>query len=168
VTLQDLGNIGELVGAVGVAVSLIYLAVQIRQNTRSVRSASFQEAIRDVIAITDALGTDQELSRVYWKGLADFEGLEQDERRRFSAYLVSMFRRFENMVYQMQHGALDRASCEGVMKTAIITLSRPGGSAWWVQAKDLFGEDFQRFVEQELITQPRTRPNKPLQRPWRS
>ena len=82
-TLQDLGDIGERVGAIGVVVSLVYLAIQIRQNTRSVRSASFQEAIRDVIAITDALGTDEELSRIYWKGLADFESLEQDERRRY-------------------------------------------------------------------------------------
>jgi hypothetical protein len=33
-TLQDLGNIGEFVAAIGVVVSLVYLAVQIRR-TRS-------------------------------------------------------------------------------------------------------------------------------------
>ena len=32
-TLQDLGNLGEALGAVAVIVSLIYLALQIRQNT---------------------------------------------------------------------------------------------------------------------------------------
>jgi hypothetical protein len=31
-TLQDLGNLGEFVGAVAVVVSLVYLAVQIRQS----------------------------------------------------------------------------------------------------------------------------------------
>jgi len=165
VTLQDLGNIGELVGAIGVVVSLVYLGVQIRQNTRSVRSASFQEAIRDVITITDALATDRELSRIYWKGLADFDCLEQDERRRFSAYLVGMFRRFENIVYQTRHGALDASSWEGVMETAIITLSRPGGVAWWAQAQDLFPRDFRRYVEQELIAKARTRPDEVSQRP---
>jgi hypothetical protein len=64
----------------------------------------------------------------------------------------------------MQHGALDLASWEGVMETAIITISRPGGTAWWAQAQDLFGVDFRRFVKHELIAKPRTRPNKPLQR----
>ncbi len=151
-TLQDLGSIGEIVGALGVIVSLAYLAVQIRQNTRSVRSASFQEAIRDVIAVTDVLSTDQELSRIYWKGLADFGSLEPDERRRFSSILVGMFRRFENIVYQTQQGALEAGSWEGVRMTAALTLSRPGAIAWWSEAQDLFSKEFREYVERELLT----------------
>ncbi len=34
-SLEDLGNLGEFLGSIGVIVSLIYLALQIRQNTRS-------------------------------------------------------------------------------------------------------------------------------------
>ena len=34
-TLEDLGNLGELVGAIGVVASFIYLAVQIRQNSHT-------------------------------------------------------------------------------------------------------------------------------------
>jgi len=33
-TIQDWGAIGELVGGVAVIVTLIYLALQVRQNTR--------------------------------------------------------------------------------------------------------------------------------------
>jgi hypothetical protein len=153
-TLQDLGNIGELVGAIGVIVSLAYLAIQIRQNTRSVRSASFQEAIRDVISITDGLSTDEELSRIYWKGLADFDSLEPHERRRFSSYLVGMFRRFENLVYQTENGALDAESWEGVRVTAERTLARPGAAAWWREGQELFSDDFRAYVERELMEKP--------------
>ena len=32
-TIQDLGAAGEFVGAIGVVVTLVYLAYQIRQNT---------------------------------------------------------------------------------------------------------------------------------------
>jgi len=39
VTLESLGNLGEFVGALAVLVSLVYLAFQIRQNARTVRSA---------------------------------------------------------------------------------------------------------------------------------
>ncbi len=35
-TLQDLGNIGEFVGAIGVVASLIYLALQVRQTSRQI------------------------------------------------------------------------------------------------------------------------------------
>ena len=81
-TLDDLGNIGEFVGAVGVVVSLIYLAVQIRRNTRSVRASTFQEAVRDVAILSDLLATDAELSRIWSSGLQDLDALKPDERVR--------------------------------------------------------------------------------------
>ena len=42
-TLQDLGGLGEFIGAVAVVVSLIYLAVQVRQNTGALNSAVVPE-----------------------------------------------------------------------------------------------------------------------------
>ena len=44
-SLQDLGNIGEFIGAVGVVASLIYLALQIRQNTKAVRRTAHISAV---------------------------------------------------------------------------------------------------------------------------
>ena len=45
-TLEDLGNLGEFVGAIGVVVSLVYLALQIRQNTRhEIGRASCRERV---------------------------------------------------------------------------------------------------------------------------
>ncbi len=43
-TIQDLANLGETIGGFGVVISLLYLAVQIRQNTRAVRSSSYHQA----------------------------------------------------------------------------------------------------------------------------
>ena len=40
--LNDLANIGQVIGAIAVVISLIYVALQIRQNTNAVRSATAQ------------------------------------------------------------------------------------------------------------------------------
>jgi hypothetical protein len=47
-SLEDLGNIGELIAAIGVIISLICLALQIRQNTHAARSysAAYSAAFR--------------------------------------------------------------------------------------------------------------------------
>ena len=45
---EALGAIGEIVAAVAVVVTIGYLAVQIRQNTRSVRDSAFQEVILSI------------------------------------------------------------------------------------------------------------------------
>ncbi len=39
-TLSDIGNLGEAISAVAVVASLVYLAIQIRQNTRQMRHSS--------------------------------------------------------------------------------------------------------------------------------
>ena len=41
-SLNDLANIGQVIGALAVVISLIYVAFQIRQNTSAIRSATAQ------------------------------------------------------------------------------------------------------------------------------
>ena len=57
-SLEDLGNIGEFVAAVAVVVSLIYLAVQIRQNTRQVdvNTTALQRAAFDQATACFSIG----------------------------------------------------------------------------------------------------------------
>jgi hypothetical protein len=40
--LNDLANLGQIIGALAVVISLFYVASQIRQNTNTVRSATAQ------------------------------------------------------------------------------------------------------------------------------
>jgi hypothetical protein len=150
-TLDDLGNIGELVAAVGVIVSLIYLARQIRQNTRSVQASAFQEAMRDVYAIFDLLASDADLSRIYWASVRDLDSVSPEERRRFASYMLGVFRRMENVVFQTQQGMLDPASWAGIRNTARRSLSQPGGAAWWSRAQDLFSPGFREYVDREIM-----------------
>ena len=63
-TLQDLGNIGEFVAAVAVFVSLLYLAIQIRQNTKSVRTSTYQ-AVLDSSHRVNELFADPRTERIY-------------------------------------------------------------------------------------------------------
>ena len=36
-TITELGALGELLGSIGVIATLVYLAIQVRQNTRTAR-----------------------------------------------------------------------------------------------------------------------------------
>ena len=40
--LNDLANLGQIIGAIAVVISLIYVALSIRQNTNAVRAATAQ------------------------------------------------------------------------------------------------------------------------------
>ena len=150
-SIQDLGSLGELIGAVAVVVSLIYLAIQIRHNTQSVRSSAVQASVRDTTEIIDILVRDPELTRIWYDGIHDFESLSTEERRRFALYMNTVLRRLENLLYQTHHGALDPESWEGARANFGNTFSHPGTIAWWKRARHLFNRQLQEFVEGELL-----------------
>ena len=62
-TLNDLANLGQIIGAVAVVVSLIYVALQIRQNTNAVRSAAAQVVHEHFASWYHLLANDAELSQ---------------------------------------------------------------------------------------------------------
>ena len=149
-TLDDLGNVGEFLGALGVIASLVYLAVQIRQNTASVRTSTFHEAIRDFADVIDQLGRDAELTRIWYAGLRDLGSLPQEERQRFATYLTSVVLRCENLLYQTHHGALDQQAWVGIREHLKYVFSQPGTRAWWSQAQNLYNPELRDFIENEL------------------
>jgi len=98
--LEALGNIGDFLGGIGVVVTLIYLAGQIRQNTRSIETSSFQAAQRDIAGLLDTLSHDPELTRIFLDGNRDFESFSKEDRRRYAIFAASFLRRYETLLHQ--------------------------------------------------------------------
>jgi len=83
-----IGAIGEIAGAIGVIVSLIYLASQIRnQNTES-RLTAINNMTSQWNAFMGDLATNTELARIWDKGLQNFNALDSTERVQFSTLLI--------------------------------------------------------------------------------
>ena len=151
VTLEDLGNIGEFVGAIGVVASLVYLAAQIRQNTRSIRASAFEAAQRDLSEAIDLLSSDPELIRIYFDGNRDFESFSQDDRRRYACFMAAFMRRYETLVYQTRLGNIDPQDWEGVRKNLWQTFQGAGARAWWASARSHFNSELQEYVQRECL-----------------
>ena len=106
-TIQDLGSLGELIAAVATVATLVYLAVQIRQNTRSVRAAAFHATSSLIAQFMSMVNGDQELSRIFRLGLADSDSLDPDAHDRFMGTLIQLFSYFQDVFHQYQEGLLD-------------------------------------------------------------
>jgi hypothetical protein len=88
--LEDLGNLGDFLGGIGVVVTLVYLAVQIRQNTEQLRSDADSRKVSSLDEMTRALGLWQadiaanpELADIWKRGLAAESHLDETEYLRF-------------------------------------------------------------------------------------
>ena len=83
-TIQDLGSIGELVAAIATVATLIYLALQIRANTRALKidaRRSESEIVGGFYA--NAIIGSSDVARIFNAGLADPTSLAPEEATRF-------------------------------------------------------------------------------------
>ena len=154
--LDAIGNIGEFIGGIAVVVTLIYLASQIRQNTRSVRVSAFQAAQRDLADLLDRLSGDPELIRIYFDGNSDFESFSQADRRRYATFMAAFMRRYETLIYQTRLGNIDPIQWEGVRENLREAFQGAGARAWWEGARSHFNPDLREFVQREILESGRS------------
>ena len=81
-------------GAIGVVVSLVYLAQQMRQNTTSVRAASFNSMVQNSIGLLEPSFRDSEFAEFLARAERDPAALSSVERLRWDAYMTAVFRHF--------------------------------------------------------------------------
>ena len=148
-TLEDLGNIGEFIAAIGVIVSLVYLATQIRQNTRVVRSSASNAVTEARVDFLKSVSDNPDVARILLSGLADREALELVERFRFDFILNRFIATMENYHYQNRRGAMDPDQWIRMLSVLRLFADTPGGQAWWSNRPrtDLA---FDRFLDQEF------------------
>jgi hypothetical protein len=150
VTLQDLGNLGEFLGALGVIVSLVYLATQIRQYTGAVRRSVWNETVGEMSGFVALIGGDADTARVWELGLADSPDLSRADRLRFSLLLMWYLHAFARSYALHHERKIDPDFWEAHMEILRWIIKQPGVKRWWPTARAQIPANFADFVEREM------------------
>ena len=124
------GAISEIIGAIAIVITLIYLAVQIRQNTASVRAAGYQEWLAANLELNTAF-ENQALSRLFVLGNADSSNLNDESFISFAMWNLGVMQMAQATNYLYRSGSLDRELWEAEMNRAAGILAFPGVRQWW-------------------------------------
>lgn len=160
--LTDLANIGQVIGAIAVVISLIYVALQIRQNTNAVRAATAQSVHEHFANWYHLIAADAELSRIAANGLRDYQSLSENERTRFIASFMSFLSYSQNAFLKWRQGLLAPSLWLGWEQVMMNLFGAPGGKAFWKERGYMFGDEFRRYIEDDLIKREPHPDAKPL------
>jgi hypothetical protein len=148
-TLADLGNLGEFVGAIGVVISLLYLAAQIRQNTKSVRSSTHHASVVAGNAVQLAFA-EADAAEITLKAGRAYDELTLEQRFRFTM-LMRAFLSFEEDVFiQYREGLIDRAFWDARARVLAEALAQPGVRKWWARNCHAYTTSFQEAIGELL------------------
>ena len=89
-TLQDIAYIAEIAAAIGVIVTLLYLATQIRQNNRNLHEATSSAITQSLANLNSRLSTDAEFTELFIRGREDIDQLDRVEFDRFQAWVMDL------------------------------------------------------------------------------
>jgi hypothetical protein len=150
VTIQDVGSIGELIGAVATVATLLYLATQIRQNTATGRATAAIAANQSNASFNRFLAEDQTANRIFWKGLATPRELSEAEWMQFTQ-IASLQSNNLQQSYALYHeGSLSASSWHAQREAIRWFATQPGFQKYWDEWGAMHEPGYASFVN-ELI-----------------
>ena len=146
-TISDLGDLGDFLGGIGVIITLIYLAIQIRRNTTTVRTASLDSAYTSHMEFQRTVWSDPDLNKLWFAGLLGEEPLVATDGRRFFFMLISCARVWENAYIKAQEGSLETKAWAGLNQELLDVFSAPGVQPYWGEVFTRYSHEFVTFAE---------------------
>lgn len=156
-TIQDLGALGEIIGAIAVVASLIYLAIQIRQNTQQMlnnaeatKLAALESNIESSHRIREMLILNPDLTRLFLSGIKSYDGLEAADRFRFDLLLRNTMTAFQGAYLRHLSIGGDPLDFQGTGRLIESILDNPGTRTWLERSEFDWRPEFRQFIKERL------------------
>jgi hypothetical protein len=145
VNSEAVGATAELFAAFGVLFSLIYLGLQIRQNTKWLRQQAFQLSTNEIRRWTSRIADSEPSAQLWLKGVQNYDELDQVELIRFSMII------FEQLSVYSTYLLHDEDEMLGLLESAEVNIGawiRAGWfQKWWSGWQVQFPPEFRRYVD---------------------
>ena len=128
-TLSNLAHLAEIIGAIAIVISLIYVGRELNANTAAVQAASLQSVTNASSVSMLAVVENEDFARIRIQATRDVSQLSETERLRWFLYQRQMWLHFQNVWQQWELGTLDNGVWQGYER---------------VICRDLLGDDAAR------------------------
>jgi hypothetical protein len=155
-TIQELGAIGELIGGIAIIISLLYVGLQIRQHSSTLRSTTAQSATEMAESVYVPVMQDATLADLTIRGLKDPSTLSEVDMARFTSHWQNGFFTLQNWFYQWRAGTLDDDIWGGWSQVFTDIYTTPGIKYFWDKRCQYFSKEFRDYLEKDLFLKEST------------
>jgi hypothetical protein len=145
---EMLTAIGQLATVCVGVPSIIYFAIQLREQTRERRQSAVNALTVQWGDLTKALHENPEFTALFLRGVHSFHDLDAVSKLRFSAFQNRFFKNFEGMYYSRREGILTLDLWSEIERTMSDFLAYDGVRQWWETRKHWHTEGFVSVVDE--------------------
>ena len=145
---ETIGALGEMIGAVAVVVTLLYLSARIRQNTRSNQTAAIQMMSAQNAEWLSLLSQPGGAAKLFYldssRGLQD---MNDDDSSRYVSLIIHMCRLYDTQYHLYKMDAIPEELWASSKVSLSRTMESKASKQAWRLTKDLFTDSFARLVQ---------------------
>jgi hypothetical protein len=151
VTLEQASDLSQIIGAISVVASLVFVGLQIRQNTRSQRVVAVNSLTAAAVAINVPGMESPSFGEALSQAMQDWTKATREQRIVAHYFLFSFFKLAESAWYQRQVHALDAAQWAGWERLLLAFYHCEGvKGGWWRHRGDVYSPEFQGYLASTL------------------
>lgn len=151
--IDQLANYAEIFGGIAVVVSLIYVALQVRANTREQRLVRIRERAALVRDLMSDIVHDSELRGIMVRANESYHSLPPEDAMAFSAFASKACQSLIEVGAHRDAGSIDPSSWQGFQRFGRTIGSTPGMREWWEENNSTFGPKAKGWLEELMFTE---------------
>jgi hypothetical protein len=142
-------TLGELIGFVGVVASLVFVGLEVRQNTLAARAGAYQDMGTAISDLWLLAAQDPSLATLLLRSFEDPDAeFSPAERDQLTTQYIAALRQYEVVWRQVELGLLD----EEVLGYFGWDPSEIAKGRSWERVRTLMSPDFRAFLEEAAGT----------------
>jgi len=149
--LDTAHKLTEVLAALAVIVSLVFVGLEVRQNTTAVQSAAAQSVHENFATWYTSLQGDDALIEITTRGMRNYGSLNPTEKGQFIAVFMSFSSHTQNAYYKWQEGSLSPELWRAWELVSMNFFSTSGGKDFWAERSYMFADAFQVYISGDLM-----------------
>ena len=147
---EMLSAIGQLAAVLIGIPTLIYLAIQIRNQSKQTQRAAANVLIAHWTDFRKSISDNADLAAIHLRGLQSFEDLNPVEKLRFGSALGRIFVLSEGLYLFYLDGALASELWKTFEQTTADLIAYPGAQSWWATRKHWHTARFRALIDRTI------------------
>ncbi len=136
---MDLGQAIGVLANIGVIANIVFLAIEINQNTRSEEISAYQELMSQISRISELAIQNPEAADAALGRPGTAESMESMQTNQFA---LLIFRHGDMAFYQYQRGVISRQRLEPALSVLTSTVCGENYRAAWQLFRDGFVQEY--------------------------
>ena len=148
--LEQMVQIAEIIGLIVIMVSLVFIAIQVKQGADAMRSEARQAQTNLDLALVSRLVDYPEIGRIF----SQSETPTFEEKTQLMFWIIGQLRTREHEWLQYKSGALDKETWESYRGVIYFVLGTPRAREMWELTKAYFNAEFVSMVDDMIVDVP--------------